>query len=178
MKVHPGLVISALIPVLLATPAASDSARYESRYSRLGQTVCTPHSDGGPEQDWLMYRCDGMGGVAVWVLYQEGVRMRLDFSAASRSEPPAFSTVGTFAADRDDSWPVEWRGHLAGGRFIPRAAIVRVRAAGGEWSGSRLAVYRLTPDHRACLLGVPADNAGARRMADEGAEDCQDSGDR
>ena len=86
---------------------------------------------------------------------------------------PNFS--GMCETNRDEKWPIEWRGHVIKGRFVPSAAIVRVRGRFDESGASDLFIYRLRSDGSSCLIdGSASTNAEARAIADApaAAGDC------
>jgi len=81
---------------------------------------------------------------------------------------PNFS--GMFETNRDENWPIEWRGRVIKGRFVPSAAIVRVRARFDDSGVSSLFVYRLRGNGTSCLVDRNAStNAQARAIADASA---------
>jgi len=154
--------IGMLLAAGFAASAAAAAPAVESRYSSLGQANCATVEDGGEDEDWILYRCGGQAGIPVWVVYTDSVRMQVAFG------PKEFAGYAPFSADRDDAWKVEWRGTGAGARFVPYAAIARMRPPGGN-AGSVLAVYRIWPDKPSCLVGQAADNTAARKLADDAA---------
>lgn len=154
-----GLIAGAAVTIL-ASSAASQAA--ESRYSRAGPGACLVKESGEPEgQDWLLYRCEGQPGMPVWLLYQDSTRLQVAFG------PNNFDHYAPFSSDRDEAWQVEWRGEVAGGRFTPYAAILRMRPVGEQTSV--LAIYRVWPDKPSCLIGQALNNEDARRIADAAA---------
>ncbi len=152
---------TALAASLIAATAAAAPA-VESRYSSLGRANCTEAENGGEDEDWILYRCGGEAGIPVWVVYTDSVRMQVAFG------PKDFAGYTPFSSDRDDAWKVEWRGTGKGAAISPYAAILRMRSPGGG-PGSTLAVYRVWGDKPSCLIGQAADNAAARRIADDAA---------
>lgn len=147
-------------------PLAQDQGEVLSRFSSIGPHDCADAGDGTAEgQDWVSYRCAGEGGIDVYLFFADGVRLSLGFG--DRAAP----FMG-YRADREQNWPVEWRGRMVGGRFVPHAAIVRMKPYTDNdmvtWR-SELVVFGLsgTP----CLLGKvhgARENEEARRLADTG----------
>jgi len=152
--------------VALATIAAASSAQAQavSRYTRIDPHACTYLEDGSRyDQDWVRYRCIGEGGISVWLNYSDSTRLSLEFGEEGHDSP-------VFSADRDPSWPVEWRGWERA-TFQPYAAIVRTRPA-FQFDGDRstqLSVFRVWRDWAACFLGNVATNEAARALADGAA---------
>lgn len=145
---------------------AQQSDEIESHFSSISPRDCLYTGDGAAQdQDWVTYRCEGQGGIAIFLGYTDGVRLSLGFGA----EHPK---IGPFSADREPNWPVEWRGRVTNGRFVPHAAIARMKTYPEDetvtWS-SELVVFGVSG--RACVLGevhgVRA-NERARRLADTG----------
>lgn len=149
----------AALAFLLALTATTVQAQGVGvRYSSIGPKACALHDTGEPRgEDWILYRCAGVAGIAVWVLYTDSVRMQLAFG------PQELPGYVPFNADRDDAWPVEWRTRK--GAKTPYAAVVRMRRP-GETTGSELAVYRIARNRPTCFLGTAPTNEAARALAD------------
>lgn len=146
-------------------PPSQDSG-IESRFSSIWPHDCTSTGDGAAEgQDWVSYRCEGQGGIPVHLFFSDGVRLSISFG--ERSDP-----FTGFRADREQNWPVEWRGRMVGSRFVPHAAIVRIKThpeEDGVSTTSKLIVFGLS--EATCILGEVSGgraNEEARRMADNG----------
>ncbi|WIY68091.1 hypothetical protein KB221_08200 [Aquidulcibacter paucihalophilus] len=163
-----GRVAVAASLVGLASPVqAQEASRIESRFSSIWPHDCTYTDDGAAEgQDWVSYRCEGEGGIAIFLGYSDGVRLSLGFGA----ENPM---IGFFSADREPIWPVEWRGRVINGRFVPHGAIARMKTRREDdtvtWN-SELVVFGLSG--RACVLGEvhgARENERARQLADTGS---------
>ena len=151
----------------LAPPAhAQESDEVVSRFTSISPHDCTQTGDGSAEdQDWVSYRCEGQGGIAIFLGYTDGVRLSLGFGAENQQ-------LGLFSADREPNWPVEWRGRVINGRFVPHSAIARMRTRREDdtvtWN-SELVVFGLSG--RACVLGEvhgARANERARQLADTG----------
>lgn len=160
------LIVTLAIVLATATAAAAKPVAAASRLTVLDERRCV---EAGPNQedevgDVLFKRCPIAGLPTVWLLYLDGVRLRLGFG----STPTA---SGMFDADRDPTWPIEWRGRGAGRAFRPYAAILRLRAPGER--PSNLVVFRLRADGTSCIIGNvapgPNQNLAARALADGNA---------
>ncbi len=145
---------------------AQDRGEVVSRFSSIWPHDCTATGNGAAEdQDWVSYRCDGQGGVSVFLFFSDGVRLSLGFGDSS-------APFMGYRADREQNWPVEWRGRMANGRFVPHAGIVRMMThpeEDGVSASSKLVVFGLA--ERACVLGEVSGaraNDDARRLADIG----------
>ena len=114
-----------------------------------------------PHEDWITYRCAaGQPGQPMWIHYQEGTRMQIGFGTR-----PNFS--GIFETSRNNDWPIEWRGRVVKGRFIPSAAIIRIRGRFDDTGASDLAAYHLLDDGTSCVFPTTiSTNAEARKIAD------------
>ncbi|WP_156172157.1 hypothetical protein [Aurantiacibacter gangjinensis] len=145
------------------TPANGQDAAQplESRYTLLDN--CVVVAAGIEPIDHVRQRCDGWGGIPVWLQYTDAARLGVGFGY------PA-NTFGMFSIERHPSWPVEWRGPVQDGVFQPIAAIIRMNdyaTAPGEPDRASLLVFRLTGDGMSCPLSFDAgDNEEARRIAD------------
>lgn len=158
------LRVGVLAQVLALTGwSHAEAQSISSQYTRIDPHSCTFLEDGARlEQDWVRYRCDGAGGIPIWLFYTDGVRLRLSFGPERGDDLPIFS------ADREPTWPVEWRG-VQSGTFTPYAAIVRTRPP-FQFDGDRstqLSVFRVWRDRPACFVGNAATNDAARRLADQ-----------
>ena len=144
---------------------AQDRGEVVSRFSSIWPHDCTATGDGAAEdQDWVSYRCEGEGGIAVYLFFTDGVRLSLGFG--DRTTP----FMG-YRADREQNWPIEWRGRIVNGRFVPHAAIARMKThpEDGGTGGSELVVFGLS--RPSCVLGGVRGrgaNDQARRLADSG----------
>ena len=148
----------------IVTPAqAQESDEVVSRFSSIWTHDCTETGNGGDTEDWISYRCEGEGGLAVFLLFTDSVRLSLAFGDRT-------SMLGPYSAQREQNWPVEWRGRMVEGGFVPRAAIVRMRNygefEGDRQAGSRLVVFKV--EGGSCVIGEVQGNEQARRLADEG----------
>lgn len=129
-----------------------------SRYTQL--SACARWASGTLGHDWIEHRCAGYQSKAVWIRFLEGTRMQLGFGPK-----PNFS--GIFETKRNDKWPIEWRGRLINGRFVPGAAIIRIRGRFDESGASDLVVYHLLEDGTSCLVPrTISSSAEARAIAD------------
>jgi hypothetical protein len=138
--------------------AHGDTATMTSRYTRLGDCDEVDHGDIDKGEDWIFHRCEGYDGIPVWLLYVDSSRAQVGFGSTA-------NVTGPFGIDRDDEWPIEWRGNLDDGRFQPITAIIRMPRPFGE--GIELIVYRLRTDGTSCIVGsTSGSNETARRIAD------------
>ena len=146
-------VASILIQATAVSPAEGEARPIEVRYTNLSDG-CRLQDD--PENlHFVAYRCGGMPGYPVWIVYAEGVRMSLAIGERQTLD-------GIFSTRRDPDWPVEWRAYPAS-NFRPYAAIVRVEVIDGA---QVLAVYGVRPDGSSCLRGTAQTNEAARALAD------------
>jgi hypothetical protein len=153
-------MIGGITALLLA--GASQQSAITSRYTKLSS--CRLWKAGevskGPSEDWGILRCRGLDGYPVWMGIQEGTHMNLGFG-----KRPSFS--GMFETNRNDDWPIEWRGRVVKGRFVPSAAIVRIRARFDDSGASDLAVFHMLDDGISCAYPTTiTTNAEARKIAD------------
>lgn len=128
-----------------------------SRYTPL--SGCREIAFGSDVGDGVDHRCKGYGGIPIWLSYRDSTRSYFGFGAKR-------NLSGMFSAERDDAWPIEWRGRLARGEFQPFAVILRVRGA-FEPRRRSLVVFRLRADGTSCIVGsTDGSNEAARRIAD------------
>jgi len=155
----------AIVAILLGGPAqAQQTGEMVSRFSSIWASDCIEAANGAAEdQDWIRYRCEGQGGVPVLLFFSDGTRLSLRFG----DHDPGH---GYYVADREQNWPVEWRGRMVQGGFVPRAAIVRMRNygefEGDRQAGSRLVVFKI--EGGSCVVGEVQGNEQARQLADDG----------
>lgn len=147
-----------------APSRAQDRGEVVSRFSSIWPHDCAETGNGAADdQDWVSYRCEGEGGMAVYLFFSDGVRLSLGFGDSS-------APLMGYPADREPSWPVEWRGRVVNGRFVPHAAIARMKTHPEDetvsW-GSELVVFGLSG--QPCVLGEvhgARANERARQLAD------------
>ena len=152
--VHLLLAIAALGS---GTSSLAASARQTSRYTKL--TDCKIVEQGADEEDWLIHQCKGLGPIPVWIAYSDGNKAYVGFGHRR-------NVTGWFGIDRNEKWPIEWRGRVQGGYFKPFAVIIRMPEMDAG-SGSDLVVYRLRPDGASCIVGTTkSTNDAARSIAD------------
>jgi hypothetical protein len=158
-----------LLTSLAALPAVAQPSGPISQYSRLIPDAC--HST-DPEiaqaGDELSLRCPGLAGVPVWAHYDyRPDRLHLGFGRRA-------NITGEFAADRHERWPMEWRGRMQHGRFVPYAVIVRLTRFGAARGETELFVWRLREDGASCLVGEigrgARQNERARATADRAGD--------
>jgi hypothetical protein len=148
---------------MLAAPVRAE--QWVSSYTSHDYAKC--RKDKGDGDPVSVHRCRGKAGVIViWTAGDDS--SSVDFGAT-----PTPGTISDKAAFFEAGRTIEWRGPK-GGR--PQAAILRYATGQsvGKLDGSRLVVYRLTPDGSSCIVGSvdarkPGTNAAARRLADEKA---------
>lgn len=170
MRVRLRGAVALVVLAACGWPVGAYAQAVESRYTRASPHSCPMQDHGGDEADWVLYRCaPSQGGLAVWLAYADGTNLRFSFGIEDFEGAPFHS------ADRDENWPIEWRG-TGGARFVPYAAIVRVRPPPGlDDDRSRLAVFAVHPERPSCFLGTSFTNAGARALADDvrAAQQCR-----
>ncbi|KRE20683.1 hypothetical protein ASE66_07485 [Bosea sp. Root483D1] len=150
--------------VVLATPLRAE--QWASSYTGHDYAKC--RKDKGNGDPVSVHRCPGKAGLTViWTAGDDSSAVEFGTKALQEtiSDKAAFFEVGK---------TIEWRGPK-GGKL--QAAIVRYATGQsvGKLDGSRLVVYRLSPDGSSCIIGsVDARkldaNTAARRLADETAE--------
>lgn len=154
-----GGVAAVLIQAALTGSPAVDEVRPVAfRYTSLADG-CQEQDEGPDGLHFFAYRCPGVPGYPVWIVYAEGVRMGLAFGERQTVD-------GIFSTRRDPVWPIEWRGYR-GPNFRPYAAIVRVEMIDGP---QVLAVYSVRPDGSSCLRGTETTNEAARDLADASSD--------
>ena len=156
------ILLAAFAATLLAGAAFAQPAAV-SRYTRITDRGCReiPGPPGEGQEQFTGMHCPGFGEHRVWMLYGEGMYVRFGFGRIGNIN-------GLFDADRNETWPVEWRGAVRRGRFVPYATIVRLRPPHQTGAGA-LVVFRLTADGRSCIIGEAsgaAANERARAIAD------------
>ena len=148
---------------LFGTAAAAE--RWTSSYTSHDYGKCRKARP--DDQGVSVHRCAGKAGIPViWTAGDDS--SSVDFSTRPIAETVS-DKAGFFEAGRTN----EWRGPR-GSR--PQAAILRYATGRnvGRLDGSRLVVYRLSPDGVSCVIGSvdgrSSDaNEQARRLADEKA---------
>ena len=154
--------LSLIIGAPLGAQSSADTSQATSRYSTIDDCVVT--GDGTPDEDWVAYKCEGYGGIPVWLSYTDSARLYLGFGAIENHSGP-------FGLNRDDRWPVEWRGVEQNGRFKPSAIIIRMKRPDAGQPNSEaglLFVYKLRSDGLSCLIASDlTSNHAAREIADE-----------
>lgn len=155
-----------LLAVLTATAALTASAHFEaksdavSRYTNLSQ--CKDVDRPPPGEDWVYFRCAGLGGLHVWYVCMDSARCRYGFGV----KPNVSGMFGT----SDGSWPIEWRGVQRKGRFAPFSVIARMPSADPDASvQNSLIIFRLRADGTSCIVGEATSNEDARKIADGSA---------
>jgi hypothetical protein len=146
-----------LLTPALAAPAQA-APHFESRYAPIAG--CHEYAEGKDGEDWVTFRCAGMGRWPLWRAYNEGVRMRIGFGKVQNYS-------GIYEPVRPASWKVEYRGAVAK-HFEPFAAIFRASDP-DDRTHSYVVVYRLRPDGASCVIGeVKGADAStkARALAD------------
>jgi len=162
----------ALTTGLFGAPAAAQTV--ESVYTALDLGKCR-HTPSKEEEDYGEWRCNGYGGIAVYVTVGDQ-RSYVSYGRNAKNEPAAKQTLASFNGEGEK---IEWRGERAAdGKLKPFATIMRWSAtvsSGGEpVRGEMLVVTRLGPG-RVCHVGYvdgkanPDANALARKLADEHA---------
>jgi hypothetical protein len=150
-----------LVGAALVAPASADTkSAFSSRYAAPSQ--CKDVKRSPPDEDWIYMRCKGFDGIAVWYTCLDSARCMLGFG----SRP---NVSGMFGAERFGNWPVEWRGTVRHGRFIPFAAIIRASSQLSWEKATTLLIYRLRSNGTSCIIGETANNVAARRIADRSA---------
>ena len=138
---------------------------------------CNEVFSGMPDHDVGVLRCEGLDQLPVWWRFAEGSRVYLGFGAKP-------NTSGIYGTERDETWPIEWRGVEQRGNFEPFAVIVRMTFPVSGFATdhrSYLFVYRLRPDGTSCVIGSSlVSNEEARDLADGSREqfECIEEPDR
>lgn len=160
----PLLALAAALIVSAPAFARPGEAAPVSRFTRLSERLCTGFGEPpSPESgDVLAERCPGIGTDRVWLLFAEGMYLRVGFGRVG-------NVSGMFDAERSDTWPIEWRGVMRGGRFRPFATIMRLRPP-HQTTGGDLIVFHLTDNGGSCIVARvppgPGQNLAARAQAD------------
>lgn len=156
-----------LLSTLVSAAAWPTSAHVESksnlasRYTKLSQ--CKDVELAPPGEDWVYFRCKGLGSIPVWYVCTDSARCRYGFG-------PRPNVSGTFGTGREGS--VEWRGAQRHGRFEPIAVVIRLPSADLDQSPrNSLIVFRLRGDGTSCILGEASSNDDARKIADSSMGD-------
>ena len=154
-----------LLTASLSLPAPVEAKPdFASRYTRLSRCKQVAQARGG--EDWVYYRCNGLGSIPVWYICMDSNRCRYGFGV----KPNVSGMFGT--GRRGEAWPIEWRGRLRAGRLEAVSTIVRAREPDQQDAPemtSMLYVYRLRADGTSCIVGTASSNADARRIADTAA---------
>jgi hypothetical protein len=160
-------VLGALALAAVAGPgqAAAQPGEPQSRYTRFQPSQCRDQAPPNQQEvgDELTLRCPGVGGVPVWIHYQDSNRLYVGFGRVA-------NVTGTFAVDRRETWPMEWRGRTVRGRFTPHAVIIRLRTAGAETASTDLVVWRITPDGLSCIVNRIGAGPDQNRLARDSAD--------
>ena len=114
--------VMGMVCLAAASAEAAPGGGPVSRYTRLSDSSCTAFGTPPAEESVEIFgeRCPGLGQHRVWLLYGEGMYLRVGFGRIS-------NVSGMFNAERPQNWPIEWRGAMRGGRFVPYAVILRLR---------------------------------------------------
>jgi len=73
-----------------------------SRYTKFNGCRMIDHAQLG--EDWVFYKCKGLSGIPVWLLFTDSTMGHVGFGAKA-------NVSGMYGTDRDDRrWPIEWRG--------------------------------------------------------------------
>jgi hypothetical protein len=172
-----GKVFGALAAVFMVagypgTPAAAEPI--VSAYTALDLDQCR-HSPGKAEEDYGEWRCQGFGGIPVY-LSGGDQRSFVSYGRNAKNEPAARQTLASF---NGEGKTIEWRSvRGADGKLTPFATIMRwsttVAAEDPPVRGQVLVVTRLGP-RGVCHVGYvdgranPDANALAQKIADEHA---------
>ena len=154
------LIASALLIAFGSEPAvAKTRATFVSQYTQLNQCKSVERAPLG--EDWVYFRCKGLGDIPVWYVCTDSARCKYGFGAKANAS-------GTFGTGEKGSWRIEWRGPRRSGPFKPVAVILRLTSPDGD-EPNRLYVYRLRPDGTSCIVGKATTNTAARLIADNAA---------
>lgn len=165
--------VMGMVCLAAASAEAAPGGGPVSRYTRLSDSSCTAFGTPPAEESVEIFgeRCPGLGQHRVWLLYGEGMYLRVGFGRIS-------NVSGMFNAERPQNWPIEWRGAMRGGRFVPYAVILRLRQP-HQSTGGDLVVFQLIGDGGSCIIARippgPRQNSLARTNADRlltGRVDC------
>jgi hypothetical protein len=166
------ILFMALVGAAPLAARADASGELSSRYTGLGGCTEITHGSLDEGEDWVSHECDGYDGIPIWLRFADSARGYLGFGSRENHSGP-------FGLNRDDSWPVEWRGVEQDGRFEPFAIIVRMlRPEVGDPNDGTpyLFVFRLRSDGLSCILASDlSSNEEARNIADESRDgyECQ-----
>jgi hypothetical protein len=148
-----------LFALALAAPDLSQTGpvSISSRYTKLDHCTEIAHGDVEQGEDWVQHKCQGYGGVPVWLQFMDSNKGFIGFGRRT-------NVIGWFGISRDNRLPIEWRGRISAGKFEPFAIIIRMPQLIDE--PTRLEVFRLRPDGTSCIIGETASNIDARAIAD------------
>ena len=85
------IAIGAALLFAAATADAAPSQPFTSVYSR--DSHCDRIAQGRDGEDWVAYRCSGLPGWPLWLLFQDSARMQIGFG-------PRRNHAGTFQIGR------------------------------------------------------------------------------
>jgi len=156
----------------LAAPATAQTVA--SATTKLDLDKCR-HAAGKAEEDYGEWRCQGYGGIPVYVAAGDQ-RIYVSFGRDAKNEPAAQQTLPAFNGEGDS---IEWRGERGkDGKLKPFAAIMQwsttVSGDGEPVRGRMLVITRLGSG-AVCHVGYvdaqanPDAAALARQIADETA---------
>jgi hypothetical protein len=148
--------VSLLITALWTSPALADVTWVTVPFADHCKQAAASDVDNG--EDWIVYKCKGVGEAATWQVFNEGTRMSLGFGKAPHV------SINNISTHRESNWPVEWGGEKKKGIFLPSFVIIRVLNGFEENPKSELTVVRLLPTGASCVIGdVPAGQDQNRR---------------
>jgi hypothetical protein len=142
--------------ICLTVPALADVTWMTKPFAATCKEVSSGNVDAG--EDYVFSRCDGVGDVATWTLYNEGTRLSVGFG------PKPHTALRNVDAEREN-WPVDWAIEKDGSISAPRAAIARFNSPGAEPYSETLYVFRILDDGMSCVIGTAITNEEARLMA-------------
>jgi hypothetical protein len=125
-----------------------------SRFTTIDERRCRYVGDEDFQTE--LYRCKGLGGLAVWVTDHRGGSLRY-FGFGPRAH--ASGTTAFSVSQEEGVLHLEWRGPAGAGVFAPSAVIV-----GSESSG--FVVYRLLPNGLSCIEADVESRSDALTLAD------------